>query len=152
MDRILQPSVARVPSYADNMLTMARNESDAVSITEALWSALEAHPVGRLQPKKRSWSGPGEPVCFLGHSLELVGKTVKITPTPENEAKFHRKVKAGLASLNDHFLSDYVRWSKAADLRAYISSWTANFSRCGGMQERKGLLFAKIATALGEHE
>ena len=38
------PSVAIVPSYADNMLTMAKTKEDAWSVTKAMWSALRRAP------------------------------------------------------------------------------------------------------------
>ena len=38
------PSVGRVPSYADNMLIMAKSEEDAVSMSTALFERLRSAP------------------------------------------------------------------------------------------------------------
>jgi hypothetical protein len=38
-------------SYGDNTIILAPDEEGAVSMTEALWSALKAHPAGPLKPK-----------------------------------------------------------------------------------------------------
>jgi hypothetical protein len=59
------PILGSVFAYADNTLLMAKNESDAVSMSKALWSALDAHPVGRLRPKFKAF-GAGQPIDFLG--------------------------------------------------------------------------------------
>jgi len=130
------------------MLTMARYEKDAVSIAEALWSALKAHPVGHLQPKLQSHSTPGEPVNFLGHRLKLNGQTVKITPSPENEYKFQRRLKSGFATIKNPCQSDFMRRAKARDLKGYIASWTANFSRCDGMAERRVQMLSQVDTIM----
>jgi hypothetical protein len=121
------PSVGRVANYADNMLTMAKTESEAVSIIEALWNALKTHPVGLLTPKIQGNSDPGGHVDFLGHRLCVIGTTVKITPTPENENKFRRRLKSRLASLGDPSLPIFVRRAKARELKSWISSWQRTF-------------------------
>jgi hypothetical protein len=93
--KALPTNVGVVPSYADNMLIMARCKKDAVTMKETLWGALKTHPVGHLKPKVRNESGPGEPVNVLGHRLQLKGHDVKITPTPENDNEFYQNVTGG---------------------------------------------------------
>ena len=117
---------------------------------ETLWGALKAHPVGHLQPKVRSKSGPGEPVDVLSHRLQLKGHDAKITPTPENDNEFYQHVTGGLTYLNN-CLPPHVGtaaegpWSS----REYVGSWTANFCRCDGMAERKTLWLGKRDLAIG---
>jgi hypothetical protein len=147
--KTLPTNIGVVPSYADNMLIMARCEKDAVTMKETLWLALKGHSVGQLQPKERSKSGPGEPVAILGHRLQLKGHDVKITPSPENDNKFHQHVTRGLKYLNKTSHPTSARQRRARELRGYVGSWTANFCRCEGMAERKTLWLAKIDAAIG---
>ena len=143
------PSVGRVPSYADNMLIMAKSEEDAVSMSTALLSAFKAHPVGHLTPTLKSQSRPGQWVHFLGHCLRVDGQAVQIVPSPKNEAKFAKRVKPGLKSVGNTHLSGYVRRARARGVQRDIKSWTANFCRCEGMAERKKHWLGKIDAAIG---
>ena len=61
------PGVGRAVNYADNTLTMAKTEADAVAMFETLWGAVKSHPAGPLKPKLKSHSQPGKQVEFLGH-------------------------------------------------------------------------------------
>jgi hypothetical protein len=123
--------------YADNMLVMAKSEEDVVTITKLLWSALLAHPAGHLKPKPMSHSSPGQPFKFLGHQITWAKTSVSIAPSAENEAEFASRFKKGLAAIRKPECSSGKRKIIAADLRSYVSSWTANFSRCAGMANRK---------------
>ena len=143
------PSVGRVPSYADNMLIMAKSEEDAVSMSTALLSAFKAHPVGHLTPTLKSQSCPGQWVHFLGHCLRADGQLVQIIPSAKNEAKFAKRMKAGLKSVGNTHLSGYVRRARARRVQRDIKSWTSNFSRCDGMKERKKHWLGKIDAAIG---
>ena len=145
----LSDNVGVVPTYADNMLIMARCEKDAVTMKETLWGALKAHPVGHLQPKEQSKSGPGEPIDFLGHRLQLKGHDVKITPTPENDNDFYQHVTRGLKYVKKTSHSANARQRRARELRDYVGSWTDNFRRCDGMAEQKTLWLGKIDAAIG---
>jgi hypothetical protein len=147
--KMLPINVGVVPSYADNMLIMARCEKDAVTMKETLWLALKGHSVGHLQPKERSKSGPGEPVAILGHRLQLKGHDVKITPSPENDNNFHQHVTRGLKYLTKTSHPASARQRRARELRGYVGSWTANFCRCEGMAERKTFWLGKIDAAIG---
>src|SRR5262249_24448289 len=80
------PAEARFVCYADNILVMAKTKEDAVLITKALWSALQAHPAGHLQPKPKSQSTPGQPFEFLGHQITRTKSSVNIAPAPKHEA------------------------------------------------------------------
>ena len=143
------PSVGRVPSYADNMLIMAKSEEDAVSMSKALLSAFQAHPVGHLMPTLKSQSRQGQWVHFLGHCLRVEGQFVQIVPSPKNEAKFAKRIKTGLKSVGNTNLSGYVRRARARRVQRYIKSWTGSFSRCDGMKERKKHWLGKIDAAIG---
>jgi len=144
------PSVAIVPSYADNMLTMAKTEEDAVSVTQAMWSALEGHPVGPLTPSLRGEFGPGDTIEFLGHRLRRIGSAVQITPSEENEAEFHLEFKQRLSKVKEATAKLTVRRARARDLKRYVSSWTAAFGCCDGMKERKKVYLAKVDAALAK--
>jgi hypothetical protein len=143
------PSVGWVPSYADNMLIMAKSEEDAVSMSTALLSAFKAHSVGHLTPTLKSQSCPGQWVHFLGHCLRVDGQLVQIIPSAKNEAKFAKRMKAGLKSVGNTHLSGYVRRARARSVQRDIKSWTGNFSRCDGMKERKKHWLGKIDVAIG---
>jgi hypothetical protein len=147
--KTLPTNVGVVPSYADNMLIMARCEKDAVTMKETLWLALKGHSVGQLQPKLQSKSGPGEPVDFLGHRLQLKGHDVKITLTPENDNKFHQHVTRELKYVNKDTHPTSARRRRAGKLRRYISTWEANFCRCDEMKELKKHWLGKLDAAIG---
>jgi hypothetical protein len=145
------PNVAIVPSYADNMLTMAKTKEDAWSITKAMWSALEGHPVGPLTPSLRGEFAPSDPINYLGHRIERLGWKIKITPSEKNEAKFHAEFVKRLSKVKDAKASMTVRRARARDLKMYVSSWTGTFSSCDGMDERKKVCMAKIDTVFATH-
>src|SRR5262249_42140107 len=140
---------SRVPSYADNLLTMAPSKEEAVSMTESLWSALKAHPVGQLKPKLVSRSEPGKAVHFLGHRLNPKDGDVLVTPTPENDMEFEQQVHRGLKRL-DKPAKAAVRQVRAKELREYVVSWAAAFSRCEGVQSRRDYWLQQIKSKLGE--
>jgi hypothetical protein len=144
------PGVAIVPSYADNMLTMAQSKEDAVSVTKAMWSALIGHPVGPLTPSLRGEFGPGEPIDFLGHRLRRIGSAVLITPSEENEAEFHAEFKQRLSQLKKTTAKLTVRRARARELKRYVSSWTGAFGCCDGMKDRKKAYLAKVDAVLGK--
>jgi len=141
--------VGVVPSYADNMLVMAKSEEEACSMSLALLSAFQAHPVGHLTPTLKSTSGPGQWVHFLGHRLRIDGQVVQVVPSLKNEAKFAKRIKAGLKSVRNTHLPGYVRRARARRLQRDIKSWTGNFSRCDGMKERKKHWLGKLDVAVG---
>jgi hypothetical protein len=144
------PSVAIVPSYADNMLTMAKTEEDAVSVTQAMWSALIGHPVGPLTPSLKGEFGPGDTIEFLGHRLKRIGSKVHITPSEGNEAEFHLEFKQRLSKVKEATAKLTVCRARARDLKRYVSSWTGAFGCCDGMKERKKVYLAKVDAALAK--
>jgi hypothetical protein len=144
------PSVAIVPSYADNMLTMAKTKEDAVSVTQALLSALQGHPVGPLTPSFRGKFGPDDTIEFLGRRLRLIGSAVHITPSEENEAEFHLEFKQRLSKVKETTAKLTVRRERARDLKRYVSSWTGAFGCCDGMKERKKVYLAKVDAVLAK--
>src|SRR5262249_30646155 len=85
------PTLGTVFAYADNILLLAASKSNAVAMKKALWSALEGHPVRRLQPKAKFFA-VGEPIDFLGHRLASANGKVHIAPTPHNQQKFETYV------------------------------------------------------------
>lgn len=142
------PGESRVVCYADNMLVMEKNEEDAVTITKALSDALVAHPAGHLKPKLKGKSTPGQSFDFLGHQITWVKTSVGIAPSAENEAKFASRFKKGLAAIKKPTCSTERRKIIASDVRHYVKSWTANFTRCAGMADRRQTCLLKIHNVL----
>ena len=141
------PNVGVAIGYADNTLLLATNEKDAVSITEAFGSALNAHPVGLLRPKIKGWSKPGEPVDYLGYRLTLVGGKVKIEPDPENDAVFEGEMKKGVSRLEKSKLPPVERQKMAKNLRRKVTSWAGAFQLCDGIADRRDCWLAKLQHA-----
>jgi hypothetical protein len=142
------PGDARVVCYADNMLVMAKSEENAVSIAKALWSALEAHPVGHLKPKLKGYSSPGQPFDFLGHRITPTKSSVNITPSQKNEDEFYGRLKKDLAAIKKPLCSNSRRKLIADELKDYVTSWTASFSRCNGMANRRQACLLQIHNTL----
>ena len=136
------PTSGKAVGYADNTLTMAKTESDAVTIREALWSALKAHPAGPLWPKLISSFKPGSPLDYLGHRFRLAGNGVVIQPTPENQQDFDGTVKRQLSRLKRADGSAKVKIAR--DLKRYVAGWTSAFKMCGGMKELRKSILEKI--------
>jgi hypothetical protein len=142
------PADARVVAYADNMLVTGKTDEETASITSTLCSALKAHPAGHLKPKYKGHSFPGELVVFLGHQITHVDTTVNIAPSLKNEAKSAARVNKALAAIVNQKISNRKRRLIANDLRHYIISWTAAFSRCDGMEKRKTAYLLQVRQLL----
>jgi hypothetical protein len=133
------PPLGMVFAYADNVLLLAATESNAVAMKKALWSALEAHPVGRLRPKAKLF-GIGEPIDFLGHRLSRVNGKVRIAPTPRNQENFEAHVVDSLVLLRQK-LPAKERAEVIRELNEYVRSWTDAHSLCDGIEQiRAGLI------------
>jgi hypothetical protein len=142
------PTTARIVCYADNILVMAKTKEDAVLVTSALWSALQAHPAGHLQPKLKSQSIPGQPFEFLGHQITPTKSSVNIAPAPKNEAKFTSRLQKDLAAIANPACLESNRNKIADDLRHFIDGWTASFWRCPGMPDRKTACLLELEKVL----
>src|SRR6266516_3056068 len=140
------PTGVEVVAYADNILVLAKNESDADAMTESLGIALKKHPAGQLWPKITSFP-PDGPIQFLGHRLTAHGNDVRVQPTPENRDKFERKMKRGLARLKKTTLSPAARDRIVRELKSDLKSHAANFRRCDGMKKYREHWSARIASA-----
>ena len=113
--------------YADNCLAMGKSGSDVVSMTEALWSALKAHPAGQLRPNKPRVYTPLGPIEFLGHSLRLLNGLVRIDPTLENLEDFEVKLETSLLTIKTA-PSTTVRTREVKKLQRYVPlSWSGAF-------------------------
>jgi hypothetical protein len=139
------PIFGRVAGYADNILVMSNSETDGVAMSQALCSALKAHPAGPLRPKVRDFFG--RPIDFLGHRLTVIGGQVKIEPIPDNETQFQHGLASAFSCLNRTDISKERRTRKARELATYVRSWTAAFKLCVGMSERRQHLLVQIAQA-----
>ena len=141
------PNVGVAIGYADNTLLMATNKTDLLTITEAFWSALEAHPAGLLRPKIKGTSKPGDPVDYLGYRLTLVGGTVKIEPDPEHDAVFEGEMKKGVCRLEKSKLPPVERQKIAKNLRRRVTSWAGAFQLCDGIADRRAGWLSKVQHA-----
>src|SRR6266700_8000433 len=138
------PSGGEVVAYADNILVLAKNESDADAMTESLEIALKQHPAGQLWPKIKSFP-PGGPIEFLGH-LTAGDDGLRIQPTAENRQEFEGRMNRGLARLKGSTLSPTTRTRIVRDLMSDLSSHTANFRLCDGMENYRQYWSARIAS------
>ena len=136
------PVFGRVTGYMDNILLMAKSENDGVAISKALYCALKAHPAGPLRPKVTNFFG--KPVDYIGHRFTRIGAHVKIEPTPDNEVEFRQMVSADFRTLKRADISESRRARTARNLKTYVRSWTAAFSLCDGMKERRDKLLCQI--------
>lgn len=141
------PDLGAKVAYGDNMLLMAKEEGDVVTMMKALWSALEAHPVGLLRPKLKVFE-PGQPVEFLGHNLTpKAGGKIRIDPSPKNKEKFAAIMVAKLNYLQFAKLTPKVRVREYGELKHYVRSWTAAFSLCDGIGDCRTYWLKKISKA-----
>lgn len=131
------PPIGEVITYADNALLLAPTESNAVSMMEALRSALIAHPVGRLRPKAKFFHG-GEPIDFLGHRLTPDNGTVLVAPTLVNQQKFEKTVEAMLRRMKRKNVTPDERAKATKNLDRYLRSWSAAFKLCDGIEAISG--------------
>src|SRR6266581_3761714 len=138
------PSGGEVVAYADNILVLAKNESDADAMTESLEIALKKHPAGHLWPKTKCFP-PGGPIEFPGH-LTAGDDGLRIQPTAENRQEFEGRMNRGLARLKGSTLSPTTRTRIVRDLMSDLSSHTANFSLCDGMENYRQYWSARIAS------
>jgi hypothetical protein len=140
------PTGGEVVAYADNILVIAKNESDAVAMTQSLEIALKKHPAGQLWPKINCFP-PGGPIDFLGHRFTAHGYDPRIQPTAQNRDKFEGKMNRGLARLKGSALSPAARDRIVRDLKSDLSSHAANFRLCEGMKNYRQHWSAQIASA-----
>jgi hypothetical protein len=141
-EMVLAMALKQVPilghkiAYGDNSLLLAKSEGDLVAMTQALESALKAHPVGLFWPKAKKFL-PGQPIKFLGHLLTPKhGGHVHIAPSPENRAKFEAEMASKLKRLKTKMMPD-VMARERQQARHYVRSWTAAFSLSEGIEDER---------------
>jgi hypothetical protein len=128
------PPVGDVFAYADNVLLLAQTENEAVSMTKALWAALEANPAGRLRPTVKGFD-PGQAIEFLGHELIYPKGGVIVRPTVKNLAKFHAARLRLATRAKAKGLLPLERRARAKTYRRYVRGWCAAFSVCKGIEK-----------------
>ena len=129
----LIPEIGGIVAYADNILLLAKSKEDVVSMSNALWSALKAHPAGPFQPKVKHFQAT-EPIDFLGHRFTRANGVVRIDPTPQNTAKFTKRMEAKLQRLKSAKLTPIARARRIRRLRREILSWTNAFKLCNNIE------------------
>ncbi len=153
VEMLLAPLFGQLPKsgasigYADNFLAVARNKADVVSMTEAFWSALKAHPAGQLGPKKPKVFEPGQPIEFLGHRLRSYHEVVRIDPTPQNRAGFRARLASGLSGIRAASSHPILAAQRMRKLRDYVFSWTAASRLCTDMESCRAHAVGLIALA-----
>jgi hypothetical protein len=103
---------------------LAKKESDVVTMTEALETALKAHPVGLLTPKRKRFH-PGQRVEFLGHYLipQPDGK-IRVEPSEENWKKFENDMRWQLKRLKyKSRLPPHVFWQSKRPEAMFDLGW-----------------------------
>lgn len=152
LDYVLAPVFHQLPKpgeivgYMDNFLVMGKSEDDAVSMTLALWTALEANPAGHFRPKHAKIFEPGDPTDFLGYRLALIDGLVRIEPTPKNLEKFQALLSHGLSKIAQTS-SPTLRMQRVKKLRRRVHSWTGAFKFWDGAHEHEKTSLAKIDKA-----
>jgi hypothetical protein len=136
------PKLGDIVAYGDNCLLMAKEASDVVTMTEALETAFQAHPVGLLTPKRKVFE-PGEPIDHLSHCLtpQPSGKP-RIDPSQKAQDKFERKMMRQLKYLKYEKLSSVARLRAQREARRYVHSWASGaFGLCDeiGLHEKHWL-------------
>ena len=141
------PKLGDIVAYGDNCLLLAKNESDMVTMTEALETALKAHPVGLLTPKRKRFL-PGQRVEFLGHYLipQPDGK-IRVEPSEENWKKFESDMRWQLKRLKYKKLSAAARFRAKQKARGYVRSWMAAFCLCDEISLHEKYWLKRIADA-----
>jgi hypothetical protein len=154
VEMLLAPLFEQLPqggeaiNYADNVLMMAKDKNDVVSMCLAFGAALEAHPVGQLRPKEPRVFPPGTPIEFLGHRLELINGMVRISPTQRNIERLETKFANGIRKIKGfNAASDQAR-RHVQELRRYVSSWLASFKLCDGIESYRVEALDRIDNAV----
>jgi len=141
------PKLGDIVAYGDNCLLLAKKESDMVTMMQTLETALKAHPVGLLTPKRKLFH-PGQPVEFLGHRLTLQSSgKIRVEPSQKNWEKFERKIKRQLNRLKYEKLSAAKRLREQKKAKRYVRSWMAAFCLCDGIGLHEKHWLKRIAHA-----
>jgi hypothetical protein len=142
------PQVGVAIGHGGNLLAMAKTEGDALSLTSAILSGLEAHPAGQLQPDQPRLFASGEPIEFLGHYLRVSNDVVRIDPSKANLEDFDIALQSGLHAINKMSLKDAGKKEvRKAKLRQYVRSWTAAFKMCTDIDTVRKDALKRIAMA-----
>jgi hypothetical protein len=141
------PKLGDIVAYGDNCLLLAKEESDMVTMTEALETALKAHPVGLLTPKGKLFH-PGQRVEFLGHYLipQSDGK-IRIEPSEENWKKFENDMRWQLKRLKYKKLSAAARFRAQQKAKRHVRSWMAAFCLCDEIGQHQAYWLKRVAEA-----
>ena len=151
---LLAPLFSQLPEcgssigYADNILTMAKTEHDAVAMVKALWSALEAHCAGHLIPNAPKIFNPGQAIEFLGHSIRRISGGVHIEPAQKHRTKFEATIAQSLNEIKKAAADPVPVVPLREKLKRYVNSWTSAFKLCTDISGYQATALAKIDAAI----
>ena len=144
------PIDVRAVIYADNILVLMREKSEAVTMGKTLHGALRCHPAGPLWPKmieiRDAWSG----FDFLGYHFSNEAGLAKAEPTSFNFNRFKQKHYSLLKQLKqeDGSLAQKKRLRQKA--RRYVQLWCPAFSLWSEWLEFRTKMLAEIESAAVE--
>jgi len=153
-ETLLAPVVAETSkigaavNYADNILVMARERQDAVSMIETLVAALKSHPVGPLKPHFKTSLGNHMRFDFLGYSIFNEYGNCIAKPTENHLARFSSRYSSDLVKATDPTMPLVKRKRRLKNLSRYVRSWTAAFSLWGWAKTERKQKLDKIKRTL----
>lgn len=134
------------PAYADNILAMAKDATDAAEMSLALRCALKSHPAGPLMPSWVTEPVVYEPFTFVGYRIHQNNSgEVSVSPSGENLQKFHSKFHRIRKSIEFSSWSPCAKKALVAELTSYVKGWTSAFSLWPNAQGFRAKHLAKIA-------
>ena len=137
-------NIGKVAAYADNILVMAREEKDAVSMLKTLGAALKSHPAGPLKPHMKTPLGKHKSFDFLGYNISHKFGNWVAAPSDKNLAKFDSRYNHDLKKATNPSISPGVRKRTLIDLQRFVRTWTAAFSLWKKAKDIREKGFAKI--------
>jgi len=122
------PADVRAVLYADDILVVTRQKSEAVTIVKILRSALLSHPAGPLWPKLVEIKDGKSGFDFLGYHFCKETDLVRVTPAAFNLIRFNKRHYSTLDRLtgSEPTLVEKNRIRRRA--RRYVRSWSHSFN------------------------
>jgi hypothetical protein len=135
-------------NYSDNFLLLADSEQALEKGIEKLMAAVGKLPGGKFKLKLQSQGHAAGGFTFLGHTFEMAGGKVRISPCVFNEQSIYgagnwlaSDVACAMGSGDEARALEYVR-----AYCARVKGWLAAFAACDDIAEHQALLETGIAT------